>query len=53
MIILKYHRRVSSPDYPSYVSNATLAKIYGIDASSIGRLIKKRFVILSLDGIKT
>ena len=40
MIILKYHRRVASPNTAAFVSNKTLGKIYGVDASSIGRLIK-------------
>lgn len=53
MIILKYHRRVINNDQPAYVSNITLGKIYGIDASSVARLIRKRFDELQNQGMKT
>ena len=38
MIILKWHRHVDSPDYPAYVSNAVIGKVFGIDGSSVRRL---------------
>ena len=43
MILLKWHMRVTSPDHPSFVTNATLGKLYGVDGSSIRRLYLKRF----------
>ena len=46
MIILKWHRMVYDPDSPSFVSYSTLGKAYGIDGSSVWRLILKRFAQL-------
>ena len=43
MILMKWHKRVTSPDHPAFVSNSTLGKIYGVDGSSIRRLYLKRF----------
>ena len=43
MILLKYHRRVTGPGALAFVSNATIGKVYGIDGSSVGRLIRDRF----------
>ena len=43
MIILKYHKLVDSHDYPSFVANSVLGKVYGIDGSSVRRLILRRF----------
>ena len=39
MIMLRYHFRATSPDNPSYVTYNTLGKVYGIDGSSVRRLI--------------
>lgn len=41
MIILKYHRLVDSQDHPSFVPNHVLGKVFGIDGSSVRRLILK------------
>ena len=43
MIILKYHKLVDSQDHPSFVANSVLGKVFGIDGSSVRRLILKRF----------
>ena len=43
MIVLRYHRMVFAPDAPAYVSYATLGKVFGIDGSSVARLVKSRF----------
>ena len=47
MIVLKWHRHVDSPDYPAYVSNAVIGKVFGIDGSSVRRLYMKRFDYLN------
>ena len=47
MILFKYHQNVDNPDEPAYVSNATIGKVYGIDGSSVSRLLKQRFEQLS------
>ena len=44
---------VYSPDLPSYVTFKTLGNVFGIDGSSVRRLILKRFKELSSDGVKT
>ena len=40
MILFKYHQNVDNPDEPAYVSNATIGKVYGIDGSSVSRILK-------------
>ena len=39
MIILRYHCLVNSPDNPAFVTYETLGKVYGIDGSSVRRLM--------------
>ena len=39
MIIIRYHRMVNTFDEPAYVTFKTLGKVYGIDGSSVRRLI--------------
>lgn len=53
MILLRYHRLVTSLHHPAFVSYATLGKVYGIDGSSVRRLIIKRLKKLNSFGIKT
>ena len=48
MIILRYHGMVYSDDQPAYVSYKTLGKVFGIDLSSVRRLILKRFDLMAL-----
>ena len=43
MIILKWHRLVDNHNLPSYVSYATIGKLFGIDGSSVRRLVLNRF----------
>ena len=43
MILLKWHCMVDNPDTPSFVTYATIGKVFGIDGSSARRLILKRF----------
>ena len=43
MIILKWRKLVDSLDHPSFVSYSDIGKIFGIDGSSVRRLIIKRF----------
>ena len=43
MIILKWRKLVDSVDHPSFVSYSVIGKIFGIDGSSVRRLIIKRF----------
>ena len=52
IIILKWHRLVDNPNYPSYVSNDTLGKVYGISARSIRELYMKRFSEMPLDRMR-
>ena len=40
MIVLRWHKMVFNPDYPAFVTYNTLGKVFGIDASSVARLIK-------------
>ena len=53
MILLKWHKRVTSPNHPSYVSYKVIGSIYGIDGSSVRRLILKRFGQLAAQVIQT
>lgn len=53
MIILKWHRRVADPSQRSFVSYATLGKVFDIDGSSARRLVLKRFQELKADKVKT
>ena len=43
MIILKWRKLVDSLDHPSFVSYSVIGKVFGIDGSSVRRLIIKRF----------
>ena len=43
MIQLKWHRMVDNPNLPSYVSYATIGKVFSIDGSSVRRLVLNRF----------
>ena len=43
MIILKWRKLVDSLDHHSFVSYSVIGKIFGIDGSSVRRLIIKRF----------
>jgi len=43
MIILKYRRLVDSSDHTSYVPYSIIGKVFGIDGSSVRRLMLKRF----------
>jgi len=43
MIILKYHRLVDSQDYISFVPYSIIGKVFGIDGSSVRRLMLRRF----------
>jgi hypothetical protein len=43
MIKIKWGRLVNNHNYPSYVSNTIIGKIFGIDGSSVRRLYLKRF----------
>ena len=43
MIILKYHKLVDSLDHPSFVPLSVIGKVFGIDGSSVRRLMIKRF----------
>ena len=43
MILLRYHRKVTSLDNPAYVTYDILGRLYGIDGSSVRRLLIKRF----------
>ena len=42
MIKLKWHRMIDDPTLPSYVSYATIGKVFDIDGSSVRRLVLKR-----------
>ena len=37
--MLRYHFRATNVDNPAYVTYNTLGKVYGIDGSSVRRLI--------------
>ena len=43
MIILKYHRLVDSQDHISFVPYSIIGKVFGIDGSSVRRLMLRRF----------
>ena len=43
MIQLKWHRMVDNPNLPSYVTYAAIGKVFGIDGSSVRRLVLNRF----------
>jgi hypothetical protein len=47
MILLHYHAKVTSPNYPSFVSYGTLGKVFKIHANSVRKLIYERFEELS------
>ena len=53
MIFIKWGKSVSSSNNPSFVSNAVIGKIFGIDGSSVRRLYMKRFEQLKEQGIMT
>ena len=46
MMRVKWGRLVDSLDYPSYLSFAVVGKVFGIDGSSVRRLILRRFADL-------
>ena len=35
MILLRFHKMVDDPKYPSFASYKSIGSIYGIDASSV------------------
>ena len=43
MIKIRWHKLVSNPNLPAYVTYKTLGKVFGIDGSSVRRLIMNRF----------
>ena len=43
MIVLKWRKLVDSLEHPSFVSYSVIGKVFGIDGSSVRRLIIKRF----------
>ena len=43
MIQLKWHRMVDNSNLPSYVTYAAIGKVFGIDGSSVRRLVLNRF----------
>jgi len=53
MIMLKWGKPVKSPDYPAFLSNRIIGRIYGIDGSSVRRLYMKRFTELTDNSIVT
>lgn len=53
MIILRYHKRVKSQEYPAFVTYHALGKVFGIDGSSVRRLILKRFREMNNEKIMT
>ena len=46
MMRVKWGRLVDSLDYPSYLSFAVVGKVFGIDGSSVRRLILRRLADL-------
>ena len=43
MILIRYRKKVSSDENPSFVSFGVIGKVFGIDGSSVRRLILQRF----------
>ena len=43
MIFIRYRKHVDNPHNPSFISLSVIGKIFGIDGSSVRRLILDRF----------
>ena len=51
--MIKFGKLVQNSNHDAFVSNAVIGKVYGIDGSSVARLIKKRFHDFANDKVKT
>ena len=53
MILIRYRMRAESPNQPSFVKYSVIGKVFGVDGSSVRRLILRRFLQMSQERMLT